>query len=723
MKFKFKNLIAFTLSEMMIVLLIVSVISAATIPTITQQKQKPYNVTENNSTSANETWKYDNFSGITASDSLSDNDQKVVIGTDTKSYTASQINDYKTAFDGTRPALVIQKNQGTLATNADRGQMVLYDRGKYVGSVGLDASNNIMIGANALTHNKYGAGSYNTAIGYYAGNGTWATPSNSVMIGEKAMSNQIPCIAYSIAIGRYAAYQSSFEFQNISIGECANSNVCYNSVKYQTKGPWTLKGIPQSRNIAIGSMAGRLGYMPPISLTTNESAEIFTNNISIGYFSGNYGYGATGNNGRDMQMENISIGVYSGLNNRYANTINVGTMAGGRTSTGKPDYHEIKESNINIGYYAGANNDTVQYSYNAALVSSEGQNVRIGNYAGFNSFGLSRSVTIGSFAGAGARGASYRSSGTLGDSAPVAIGYYAMYGSGASFNVAIGAYANYMSGAGNIAIGRYVAYQSAGATNNIFIGKYAGMQSALRNSIAIGNLSGVQTSGDNNVFIGYGAGRFGTKNVSGNNKYLITPYSASSLVSDTGNKFSISSSRPQMIIGPGYGFNGGAIYFSNTRMLLYASKVYARQTTMTLFSSDRRAKENIKKAKYGIKEIRNINTYTFKFKDKLNKNLQVGLIAQEVQKYIPEAVEKTAGGKLSIKFDWILFPVANAIKDVDKTFTQMNKDLIAQAKQLVSLERHVDKLENKVRTTSEKQEKMQNKLNKIQDILDKMENK
>lgn len=723
MKFKFKNLIAFTLSEMMIVLLIVSVISAATIPTITQQKQKPYNVTENNSTSTNDIWKYDNFSGITASDSLSDSDQKVVIGTDTKSYTASQINDYKTAFDGTRPALVIQKNQGTLATNADRGQMILYDRGKYVGSVGLDASNNIMIGANALTHNKYGAGSYNTAIGYYAGNGTWATPSNSVMIGEKAMSNQIPCISYSIAIGRYAAYQSSFEFQNISIGECANSNVCYNSVKYQTKGPWTLKGIPQSRNIAIGSMAGRLGYMPPISLTTNENAEIFKNNISIGYFSGNYGYGATGNNGRDMQMENISIGVYSGLNNRYANTINVGTMAGGRTSTGKPDYHEIKESNINIGYYAGANNDTVQYSYNAALVSSEGQNVRIGNYAGFNNFGFSRSVTIGSFAGFGARGSYFKNGGTLGASTVTAIGYYAMYGASSSNAVAIGAYAGAFSASSDaIMIGKKAGYNNSGV-NNILIGQYAAAGTSLSNSIAIGFEAGKLSGGSNNVFIGYGAGHFGSSHVTGSNKYILLPYSSSTFQSDTGYRFNLSSKRPQMIIGPGHGAPGGAS-FNNTILLLYANKVYARQTSMTLFSSDRRAKENIIKAKYGINEIRKINTYTFNFKSDKTKNVQVGLIAQEVQKYIPEAVkENIYTGKLMIDFDWILFPVANAIKDVDKTLTQMNKDLIAQAKQLVSLEKHVDKLESKVRTTFEKQEKMQYKLNDTKDILNKMENK
>lgn len=436
MKFKFKNLIAFTLSEMMIVLLIVSVISAATIPTITQQKQKPYNVTENNSTSTNDIWKYDKFSGITVSDSLSDSDQKVVIGTDTKSYTASQIDDYKTAFDGTRPALVIQKNQGTLAKNADRGQMILYDRGKYVGSVGLDASDNIMIGANALTHST-NVGSKNIAVGYYAGNGNLIGAISSIMIGEKAMSSNIPVITRAIAIGRYAAYGSSYELESVSIGECAGSNVCYGPVKYANAAP-TYNGVQQKYNIAIGSMAGRLGYRP-------LSAFAAIKNISIGYYSGNYGYGQAGNNGRDMQMENISIGTYSGLNNAYSNTVNIGVFAGGRSSNNKNDYHEIKESNINIGHYAGANNDSDSLTYNSALISSEGQNVKIGNYAGVNNFGLSRSVTIGSFAGFGARGSYFKNGGTLGASTVTAIGYYAMYGASSSNAVAIGAYAGAFS--------------------------------------------------------------------------------------------------------------------------------------------------------------------------------------------------------------------------------------------------------------------------------------
>lgn len=714
MKFKFKNLIAFTLSEMMIVLLIVSVISAATIPTITQQKQKPYNVTENNSTSTNDIWKYDKFSGITVSDSLSDSDQKVVIGTDTKSYTASQIDDYKTAFDGTRPALVIQKNQGTLAKNADRGQMILYDRGKYVGSVGLDASDNIMIGANALTHST-DVGSKNIAVGYYAGNGNLIGAISSIMIGEKAMSSNIPIITRAIAIGRYAAYGSSYELESVNIGECAGSNVCYGPVKYANAAP-TYNGVQQKYNIAIGSMAGRLGYRP-------LSAFAAINNISIGYYSGNYGYGAAGNNGRDMQMENISIGTYSGLNNAYSNTVNIGVFAGGRSSNNKNDYHEIKESNINIGHYAGANNDSDSLTYNSALISSEGQNVKIGNYAGVNNFGLSRSVTIGSFAGFGARGSYFKNGGTLGASTVTAIGYYAMYGASSSNAVAIGAYAGAFSASLDaIMIGKKAGYNNSGV-NNILIGQYAAAETSLSNSIAIGFEAGKLSGGSNNVFIGYGAGHFGSSRVTGSNKYILLPYSSSTFQSDTGYRFNLSSTRPQMIIGPGHGAPGGAS-FNNTILLLYANKVYARQTSMTLFSSDRRAKENIIKAKYGINEIRKINTYTFNFKSDKTKNVQVGLIAQEVQKYIPEAVkENIYTGKLMIDFDWILFPVANAIKDVDKTLTQMNKDLMAQAKQLVSLEKHVDKLESKVRTTFEKQEKMQYKLNDTKDILNKMENK
>lgn len=718
MKFKFKNLIAFTLSEMMIVLLIVSVISAATIPTITQQKQKPYNVGENNSSSTSDIWKYDNFSGIFSALSLSDNAQKVVIGTDTKNYTASQGSF---SVDATQPSLVLRKNRN-LSTTDDRGQIVFYDRGKKTGSLGLDANFNVMLGYGVMYNQRVYDGQSLAStrivgIGYYAGasssNASNVYKKKSIFIGEKAAYNNMGAESV-VSIGKYADASSNKLYNTVSVGTCAGSNICMaNSSAYAPS------FSPEYANVAIGSNAGRLGYAP---VTTGNEAHR-SNNISVGYYSGYYVYGALGNNGRDLQMENISIGAYSGYRNSYSNTINVGVFAGARISSTHPDYHEIKNSNINIGYYAGANDDKKSFSYGTDIVSSEGQSISIGNYAGFSNFALPRSVMIGSFSGASAQGSIFKNSGKLGDSSIVAVGYYAMYGAQAANTVSIGAYSGFSSkNAKGVMLGIKAGYKGEGS-NNIFIGRYAGSESSLSNSIAIGNGAGRYAKGSNNVFIGYGAGIFGVNSVTGSNKYIILPYSSSSFESDTGNKFNSSSTRPQMVIGPGHGLSGSANYFANTKLLLYASKVYARQTTMTLFSSDRRAKENIVKAKYGINEVRNLQPSTYRFKLDATNKLHVGLIAQEVQKYIPEAVEKTAGGKLSIKFDWILFPVANAIKDLDKSITQMNKDLIAQAKQLVSLERHVDKLGNKTRTTLEKQEKMQFKLNDINGKLSKMENK
>lgn len=735
MKFKFNNLIAFTLSEMMIVLLIVSVISAATIPTITQKKQKPYQ-TSDSAVVTDGLWQSDRFGGIFTNFSKDDKTQTVVVGKDTKNFTADTKNRYRKAFAVSYTptyadvALILHKDQNTLTNNDDRGQAIFYESGRYVGSLSMGKRENILLGTNVMTQTQ-GTGNlmqYSIMMGYYAGYGNYNSgiPGWNVVIGEYAMANQAMVETSIIAIGKYAAYHSTFENSNISIGECASSNVCYGPAKYAhnsaTPSAWN---IPTSWNIAIGSMAGRLGYIP---VTSNDGAQNVKNNISIGYYSGNYGYGQKGDYGRDMQMDNIAIGVYSGLNNHYANTVNIGYFAGGSVASASAGYTAIKENNINIGNYAGANDDIGSY-FAGVTLSSVGQNINIGNYAGFSRIGLSRSLFAGSFAGANSIG--YTGSAYRDISSSTGLGYYAMYASQSSNVTAIGAYAGYNSTSSmNLYIGRRAGFSNKG-NSNIFIGYAAGAESNLTDTIAIGFEAGKgakSTSGTwynynkNNVFIGYGAGHFGSTVINGNNKYVILPYSSSSIYSDT-KQFQDYSLRPQMIIGPGYGYPGGPS-FNNTIMMLYAGKVYTRQSNMTVFVSDKRAKENIVPSKYGINVIRHLNTYTFNFKSDKTKILQVGLIAQEVQKYIPEAIKTNVyTGKLMIDFDWILFPVANAIKDVDTTLTAIQKDLIAQAKDLISLEKRVDKLDRKVSKNLGKQEKIQAKLDKAKDIVNNMETK
>jgi len=65
-----------------------------------------------------------------------------------------------------------------------------------------------------------------------------------------------------------------------------------------------------------------------------------------------------------------------------------------------------------------------------------------------------------------------------------------------------------------------------------------------------------------------------------------------------------------------------------------------RQITALKFAelSDRREKENIVGLHYGLKEIMDLKPVSFTWKNQQIKGTQVGLIAQEVQKIIPEIV-------------------------------------------------------------------------------------
>lgn len=719
MKFKFKNLIAFTLSEMMIVLLIVSVISAATIPTITQRKQNKYNSSE---VSATALWQKDNFGGIFSNLAVSDNAQTVAIGADasnTAVFTSTKKANYKSAFGNSNIALLL------LNRNVKGPQITLYDKDGYTGSIMLYGNENILI-QNKPNLNTY-TGVNVIGIGSYAGHGSGQ--SRNVAIGNHAsyISNSVESFNMNndnVAIGNYSTRTGFYSEYNVGVGYCALSNACGGQI------PLADLYTYYSKNIAIGAFAGHLDSAP---MMLGSIPVYGNNNIALGYYAGNATYGSTTLTSITNNVRNsISIGAYSGMNDSYANNINVGFWSGGSpnpTINSGSDRLQ-RRNNINIGHYAGLETSIV--------INALGHNVSIGNYAGFLSRGnVSNSVLIGAFAGSDLMGLLDSNKNI---SPVVAIGYYAMHHSSLAINnntidnnvVTIGAYASYNSSIVpcSVYIGRYAGYESSVhdyydvEDSNILIGHSAGANSNLTSSIAIGNYAGQSTSGTNNVFFGYAAGTFGTSHVTGSNKYIILPYTSSTVLTNTGSKFSLTDDKPQMIIGPGYGYPNGPTGFSNTTMLLYAQNIYARQTTLTSFTSDRRLKENIVPAKYGINEIRQLNTYVYNFKSDANKTKKVGLIAQEVQKVMPEAVNTGFySKKLAINFDWILFSLANAIKQVDATLLSMKNNLKIQVKQLTSLEKRVDKLEDKTRVMLEKQDKIQAKLDDTKAILERMENK
>ncbi len=104
-------------------------------------------------------------------------------------------------------------------------------------------------------------------------------------------------------------------------------------------------------------------------------------------------------------------------------------------------------------------------------------------------------------------------------------------------------------------------------------------------------------------------------------------------------------------------------------------------------SSDRRLKTNIKNTSYGLKEVMNLQPVSWDWKNSaMGKGLQLGLIAQDAKKEIPEIVsgnEQT--GTLSINYTELVPVLINAIKEQQQQIDALKKDIeLLKDKKLVS---------------------------------------
>ena len=93
-------------------------------------------------------------------------------------------------------------------------------------------------------------------------------------------------------------------------------------------------------------------------------------------------------------------------------------------------------------------------------------------------------------------------------------------------------------------------------------------------------------------------------------------------------------------------------------------------------SSDRRLKTNIKSLQYGLKEVLALDPVSYNWKKTPTVNKQIGLIAQEAKKTIPEIVsgnEQT--GTLSINYTELIPVLINAIKEQQKQIDGLKKDI------------------------------------------------
>jgi hypothetical protein len=151
------------------------------------------------------------------------------------------------------------------------------------------------------------------------------------------------------------------------------------------------------------------------------------------------------------------------------------------------------------------------------------------------------------------------------------------------------------------------------------------------------------------------------------NKDLVffTNSGAVSTVSANGTKrMTIKGSNGQIIMG-----SGNAV---GTNVLTVGGEISASAFNV---NSDKRLKTNIRSSQYGLKEIMQFRPVSWNWKDRsLNTSTQLGLIAQDAKKVIPEIVsgnEQTT--TLSINYTELIPVLINAIKEQQQQIEELKK--------------------------------------------------
>lgn len=738
-----KKIYAFTLSEMMIVLLVVSVISAVTLPSLTTrqtndnatvvQSDNSWNRYEAESDGATGGYGIYNVSYPNAA-------YKVIVGLDIDSFTDINTNNkYYPISQYGHSALVFASNLGNMINLYQRGNSP--NTNIFAGSLVLDMTRNIgigaldsdfssstgtissMVGSNSSIHigrftetkehslSAISSDNYSIIAGYIPAYGASAIKNHNVVMGYYAMNGTGSSIYRSNIIGSYACSGSNAGNDSVLIG----NNVARNN---------TNLGTTLNNSVAIGtnSASGKTASGIQASVSIGNYANAHGNGGLAGVAIGNYAaYGAVDYDG----YSTIAIGPYTG----HLSKMKYGS----------------NYDNVLIGHYTGA-------SSAAGTNSSFGYNVIMGNYAGYttSAHSFEKSVILGHDAGKNASALSsvFIGSGAGNGAGTITNGIFIGNNAGtsnatSSDTIVIGNGGQAGTSGINIGspgkVGNYSIAIGSGCTADILnivntqnnktciipgpIGK--SVTSAITTATPSQSVTQVDTymntidplNRDANITIIQ-------KDFQMNTTYHQSSYATTISLRDAAKVKETSSSniwgansRAQMVIAPA---STSAQWDKDTEGSYMTSialdgAVFGKNQMMTIYS-DKRLKTNIKQTKYGLNEIRKINIYEFNMKKDKQTN-RIGVIAQELKAIMPESVTKEPiSGMYTVNGDWIINTSVQAVKELDKILSSTSKNLKEYISYLSKTDKYADNINNRLTNLSNSNKKLNSKLDKIESI-------
>lgn len=111
---------------------------------------------------------------------------------------------------------------------------------------------------------------------------------------------------------------------------------------------------------------------------------------------------------------------------------------------------------------------------------------------------------------------------------------------------------------------------------------------------------------------------------------------------------------------------------------IYGTNVYASGDIIAFWTSDQRLKEDIKPLTSSLESIDRINGYTFKWKESehtARTGEDIGLIAQEIQEVIPQAVIEKQDGYLGVDYTKVIPYLVSCIKELKQEIATLKNEI------------------------------------------------
>ena len=723
-----KGFSAFTLAEMMVVMLIMSIVLAAMAPVMTTKNKvdnsSPWKYSPNNSSDAYFGQGASMRAMIGQLNGEDTDNGKLIINSLGSSFSHILFKNGNTILGDLYMSgnnLILGQRNGS---STSLGQNNINIGPNNWPSTDITGQSNIIIGDNAMTHlstgsNNIGLGTTLTALTTGTGNvtigdnslisvttgdgniglGNEANPaittaSKTIAIGTNSVASSIGAIAIGSNLTSSEAHGAALDaaqarvMNSIAIGNNAtsgaNSGGGQNSIAIGNQAKANSTSDSGASGIAIGAYSNAGGHSVALGTSALKSNTTGSDNIAVGTSalrSNTTGSGNTALGDSALKSNTTGSGNTAlGKNSLYANTTGDDNIAIGRNALYQSD---TGGGNIAIGYQAmyyqnGINYGNTAVGYQAMVgtnSASNYHNTAIGyralNRAGNNSNNAGQNTAVGSGAlennvtgfGNTAIGANALNAGSKGDY-NTGLGYYACANVTGSYKTCIG----YNAGPAN---------NDTLAKNNekvVYLGD-ANTTVYIPGNLIVGKdtMLGARTAGDRKQYkVFLKAGNKGT-----NDRWTFI------------GTHDYKGSDDNL-----YGLDD-ATFTDGSFKLLNAESFEGKY-------SDRRLKYVGKDNNDGLAKIKQLKVFNYVYKKDTTKTPHVGVIAQDLQKVFPNAVQKGKDGFLTIRMEDMFYAVINAIKELDAKITALQKEN-QELKQLVKqvqednkrLDQRLQKLEAK----------------------------